>query len=121
MNYCLMLLAGCFGIISNASAADAGQEALGSNALGQILMLVAFACIFYFLILRPQNKRAKEHRALISGLQKNDEVLTSGGILGKVSKVSDDFLVLNIAEGVEVMIQKQAVATVLPKGTIKAI
>lgn len=105
-----------------ATASASGQpEAMGSNAMAQIMMLVAFGAIFYFLIWRPQNKRAKNHRSLVSGLQKGDEILTSGGILGKVMKVTDDFMLISIAEGVEVAIQKQAVAAVMPKGTLKSI
>lgn len=118
-----ILITNAFADAAPAAAASAsGQpEAMGSNAMAQIMMLVAFGAIFYFLIWRPQNKRAKDHRNLVSGLQKGDEVLTSGGILGKVMKVTDDFMLISIAEGVEVVIQKQAVAAVMPKGTIKSI
>ncbi|HKY69864.1 MAG TPA: preprotein translocase subunit YajC [Gammaproteobacteria bacterium] len=89
--------------------------------MSQMLVLVGFIFIFYFLMWRPQSKRAKQHRALIASLDKEDEVVTSGGILGRVVKVTDSFIVLSIAEGIEIPIQKNAVAASLPKGTIKSI
>ncbi len=85
------------------------------------VMLVGFLVIFYLMIWRPQAKRAKEHKNLIGGLQKGDEVVTSGGIAGKVVKVSDDFVVIEVSDTVELKIQKMAVAAALPKGTLKAI
>lgn len=102
-------------------AASAAAPDVGSGALTQGLMLVGLVAIFYFFILRPQNKRAKEQRDLISGLAKGDEIITSGGILGKIAKVTDDFLIVSIAEGTEVTLQKQAIAGVLPKGTLKSL
>ncbi len=93
----------------------------GSGALAQGLMLAGFVAIFYFLILRPQNKRAKEHRDLITNLAKGDEVITTGGILGKIHRITDNFFVIMVAEGIEVAVQKQAIASVLPKGTLKSI
>ena len=117
-------IVGSFAIITEVFAEAAAQQApetMGSNALSQGLMLAAFAAIFYFLILRPQSKRAKEHRTLVTSLQKGDEVLTTGGLLGKVTKVTDDFLMVSIADGIEVAVQKQAIAAVLPKGTMKSI
>lgn len=118
MKRCLLLLTGL--TLSTQVLAEAPQE-MGSSALAQGLMLAAFALIFYFLILRPQSKRAKEHRNLVTALQKGDEVITSGGLLGKVSKVTDDFLILTIAEGIDVTLQKQAIAGLLPKGTMKSV
>jgi preprotein translocase subunit YajC len=87
----------------------------------QGVMLAAFAFIFYFLILRPQTKRAKQHKSLVLGLQKGDEVITAGGLLGRISRVTDDFLVVAISEGTEVVVQKQAIAGSIPKGTLKNI
>ena len=75
----------------------------------------------YFLMIRPQMKRAKEHRELISAISKGDEVMTSGGILGKVTVVSDDYIGMTVADGVELKLQKSAVAAALPKGTIAGI
>jgi preprotein translocase subunit YajC len=88
---------------------------------GNLAMLAGFIAIFYFLIWRPQSKRAKEHRSLIGGLEKGSEVVTSGGIIGRVTKVQDEFLVIEVADKVELPVQKTAVAAELPKGTLKAI
>lgn len=93
----------------------------GGNPFSLIFMMVAFAAVFYFLIWRPQSKRAKEHRKLMSGLSKGDEVVTSGGLVGRVAKVTDDFVTITLNEGVEVHLQKVAITSVLPKGTIKSI
>ena len=87
----------------------------------QFILLAGFLVIFYLMIWRPQAKRAKEHRNLVGGLQKGDEVVTSGGIAGKVTKVTDDFLVIEASDTVELKIQKSAVIAALPKGTLKAI
>lgn len=103
-----------------ALAADAPVPQ-GPGAMGQIVMLGGFVAIFYFLLWRPQSKRAKEHKELVGGLAKGDEALTNGGLLGKVTKVSEEFVVLKVAENVELNVQRQAIAAVVPKGTIKAI
>jgi preprotein translocase subunit YajC len=86
-------------------------------------MLAIFGLIFYFMIYRPQAKRVKEHKNLVSSLAKGDEVLTAGGLIGKITKVSDDndFIKIEIAEGTEIMIQKGSINSVLPKGTIKSV
>ncbi|MCW4153497.1 preprotein translocase subunit YajC [Halomonas sp. 18H] len=107
--------------ISPAQAQDAGAAAGGGIA--QIVMLVGFVLIFYFLLWRPQAKRAKQHKNLIAGLSKGDEIVIGGGMLGRITKVSDEseFLSMEIAEGTEVSVQKNAVANVLPKGTLKSI
>ena len=76
---------------------------------------------FYFIIWRPQSKRAKEHRELVSSLTKGDEVVTNGGIIGKIHKVDEQFLVVEVANNVLLKLQKGAVASALPKGTIKSI
>jgi preprotein translocase subunit YajC len=102
-----------------AMAQDAGAR--GMSVMGQIIFFAGFILIFYFLIWRPQSKRAKEHKALMSGLNKGDEVVTSGGVAGRITKVSDDFIVLEVSENVEIKIQKVAVAAALPKGTLKDI
>lgn len=93
----------------------------GADGLSSILLLVGFVVIFYFLLWRPQSKRMKEQKQLIANLAKGDEVITAGGILGKITKVSDDFLMLAIAEGIEITVQKSAITTSLPKGTLKTI
>lgn len=97
------------------------QEQAAPNPLVQFLFLGGFILLFYFLLWRPQSKRAKEHRQLIAGLDKGDEVVTSGGIAGRIVRVKDDFVVIQVAEGVEVKVQKVAVAAALPKGTLKEI
>lgn len=108
-------------LIPAAYAQAAAPAAAPGGDLMSMLMLVGFVVIFYLMIWRPQAKRAKEHKNLIGGLQKGDEVVTSGGIAGKVIKVSDDFVVLEVSDTVELKIQKMAIAAALPKGTLKAI
>lgn len=104
------------------AAADAAVNtaAPASDGTFSIIMMVAMVAIFYLLLWRPQSKRAKEHRNLISGIQKNDEVVTSGGILGKVTQVEEKFLTISIAEGVDIKLQRSAISAVLPKGSLKA-
>nr|WP_246447108.1 preprotein translocase subunit YajC [Undibacterium jejuense] len=85
------------------------------------LPLVLMFVVLYFLMLRPQMKRQKEQKAMMDALAKNDEVITSGGILGKVVKVTEAYVTLEVSEGTEIVVQKIAVTMLLPKGTIKAI
>ena len=107
-------------IISIAHAADSGA-ASGNAGLINILFLVGFVAIFYFLLIRPQNKRRKEHQSLISALNKGDEIVTAGGIVGKINKVEEDFVILQVSKEVEMRLQKSAVGATLPKGTIKSL
>ena len=88
-----------------------------------LIMLAVFGLIFYFLLYRPQAKRVKEHKALVAGLSKGDEVLTSGGLVGKVTKVSDekDFIEVALNDTNNIVVQKSAVSAVLPKGTMKSL
>lgn len=88
-----------------------------------IIMLLVFGLIFYFLIYRPQAKRVKEHRNLMSALGKGDEVLTQGGLVGRISKIAEDkdFIVIALNDSTEVTVQKSAVSAVLPKGTLKSL
>ncbi|OGI61017.1 MAG: preprotein translocase subunit YajC [Candidatus Muproteobacteria bacterium RIFCSPHIGHO2_01_FULL_61_200] len=104
---------------AQAPAAPAGAPAQGSPFMTLIMLGVLFAA-FYFILIRPQAKRAKEHKALIAALAKGDEVVTGGGVLGKVTNLSDVYVTVEIADGVEIKVQRQAVQTVLPKGTIKS-
>lgn len=108
-------------LISKAYAAAAPAQQGGGMEM--LIMLLVFGLVFYFMIYRPQAKRVKEHKSLMSALSKGDEVLTQGGLVGKISKVSDekDFIVVSIAEGTEVTVQKAAVSAVLPKGTMKSL
>ena len=104
--------------ISNAYAQAAAAPA-PTGVLNIGFMLVLFG-IFYFMLIRPQMKRAKDQRTMIAALAKGDEVLTNGGILGRVNEIADQFVVLEIAANVSVKLQKQAISAVLPKGTLKA-
>ena len=99
-----------------AETAPAAQQGGFVTLLMMVLMFVAF----YFLLIRPQQKRAKEHKAMIAALAKGDEVVTAGGLLGRVTDISDNFVVLEVAENVRVKVQRQAVQTLLPKGTLKS-
>ena len=101
------------------SNAHANAAPAGPDPMFQILMLVGFIAIFYFLLWRPQQKRAKEHRNLVENLAKGDEIATGGGLMGRINKVSEEVITLEIANGTEVLIQKPAVAVLLPKGTLK--
>ena len=105
--------------ISNAYAEAAA--AASDNGIMNFLPLLALVAVFYFLILRPQSKRAKEQKAMMAALQRGDEVVTVGGEIGSVSKVYDQYVGVEIAENLEVKVQKSAIQSVLPKGTIKAI
>ena len=104
-----------------AESAPAGADLMGPGGLSQFALIGAFILIFYVFFIRPQTKKAKEHQQLIGGLQKGDEVITTGGFLGKITKVTDTFLVMSIAEGVEVSIQRNAILSCVPKGTLKSI
>ncbi len=99
----------------------AQDGATGGTGFEPLFMLAIFGLIFYFLIWRPQSKRTKEHKALLADLSKGDEIISSGGVAGKITKVTENFVVVEIAEGVEIKLQIAAVANVLPKGTLKAI
>jgi len=86
----------------------------------QILVMAAFALVFYFLLIRPQAKRAKQHRNLISNLSLGDEVVAGGGILGKITKLDDSFLTIQVAENMQFKVQRHSVVALMPKGTLKA-
>ena len=93
------------------------QGAQGGDSTSFIIMMVLMFAAFYFLLIRPQQKKQKEHAALVSGLSVGDEVLTAGGILGKVTGVSDHYAVVQISDNTEIKIQKSSVSVVVPKGT----
>ncbi len=103
--------------INSAWAAPAGQE----PSLASFLPLIALFAVFYFLLIRPQLKQAKQHKKLVSELGKGDEIATSGGMLGKIKEVGDNFVLVEIARETEVKVQKNAVTAVLPKGTLKTL
>src|SRR5690625_3261565 len=100
-------------------------QAEAGNPIVSLLPLILMFVILYFLMIRPQMKRQKEHRNLVANLAKGDEVITNGGLLGKITKVHDSFVTVEIAQSdnkaVEVLFQRQSVASVLPKGTIKSL
>ncbi len=99
--------------------AQGAPAAQGSPFSALIPMLILFAA-FYFLLIRPQQKRQKQHQLMVSELSAGDEIITAGGIVGKVTSASDQFLVVKISDDVEVKVQRQTVSAVLPKGTIDA-
>jgi preprotein translocase subunit YajC len=98
--------------------AQAGPSAGGQ--LAPLLMMVVFIVIFYFLLIRPQQRKAKEHQAMISKLSAGDEVVTSGGILGRIVEIGDTFITLEIAPEVRIKVQKFQVTSLMPKGTLKS-
>ena len=109
--------------ISNAYAQSNPLDALGATGgfLGQYGFLILMFVAMYFLMIRPQQKRAKEQKTMMEALAKGDEVVTAGGVLGRISKISDQYITLEISSGAELIVQKNSVTMVLPKGTIKAL
>jgi preprotein translocase subunit YajC len=106
-------------LISPAYAQAAGASP-GSDLM-TFLPMIAIFVVFYFLLIRPQQKRAKETKAMLEALQKGDEVVTAGGLVGKVAKLTDQYAAIEIAPNVEISVQRAAIAQLLPKGTIKAL
>ena len=107
-----------FDLISPAYA----QGAVPSGGdLMTFLPMIAIFVVFYFLLIRPQQKKAKEAKAMLQALQKGDEVVTAGGLLGRIAKLSDQYATIEVAANTEIIVQRQAVAQLLPKGTIKAL
>jgi len=103
--------------IQDAWAQTEGQ----GDTLISLLPLVVIFAVFYFLLIRPQSKRQKEHKELVANLSAGDEIVTAGGVLGKVTDVKEQFLHVEVADGVELKIQRQTIGAVMPKGTIKSI
>ena len=97
-----------------------GAAPSAGSQFAPLLMMVVFIVIFYFLLIRPQQRKAKEHQAMISKLAVGDEIVTSGGILGKITEVGDTFVTIEIADGVRIKVQKFQVASLMPKGTLKS-
>ena len=102
--------------ISSAYAQDAAQP----GGLMSFLPLIVIFVIFYFLLIRPQMKRAKDHRKLVAELAAGDEVVTNGGLLGRITKVGESFVTIELTDTVQIKVQRQAVSSVMPKGTIKS-
>jgi preprotein translocase subunit YajC len=108
-------------IIPTAQAAPAGGAHSQGDPLSTILFFGGLIVIMYFVLIRPQNKRAKEHRDLLSNLAKDDEVVTTGGLVGRITELGEQYTQIEIADNITVRIQKSAVSLVLPKGTLKTI
>ena len=106
--------------INSAYAQGAGAGAQGDGMMSLIMIMLMFG-VLYFLMIRPQMKRAKEHKSMLDALQKGDEVVTSGGVLGRITKIGDNYVTVEIANNIEVQVQRPAIQLVLPKGTIKNI
>ncbi len=97
-----------------------GAPASAGSQLPFILLMVAIFAMFYFVLFRPQQKKQKEHQALISKLATGDEVVTTGGLLGKITEVGDNFITIEVADGVRIKVQKVHVSALMPKGTLKS-
>jgi preprotein translocase subunit YajC len=100
---------------ANAQSATGG----GADLMGLAPLVLIFV-VFYFLLIRPQTKRQKEHREMVAAISVGNELVTAGGVLGKVTKLSEQFVVIEVADGVEISVQKHTVGAVMPKGTIKS-
>ncbi|WP_047193388.1 preprotein translocase subunit YajC [Caldimonas brevitalea] len=100
-----------------AQAAPAAQPGAGSSLMSMLPLVLMFV-VLYFIMIRPQMKKQKEHKAMIEALAKGDEVVTAGGVLGKVSKLGETYVHVDVSNGVEIQVQRSAVVQVLPKGTI---
>jgi preprotein translocase subunit YajC len=107
-------------LISNAYA-QTGPIAPVFGGIDQLFIVVAMIGIFYFLMIRPQQKKAKEHKAMLEALGKGDEIITQGGIAGRITKVGEDFITISVADNVEIQLQRAAVSTLLPHGTLKGL
>lgn len=103
------------------SPAYAQAAPAGGSGFESMILLVAMFAIMYFLLIRPQMKRAKEQRAMVEALQKGDEVVAAGGLIGRISKLSDQYVTLEVAPNTEIVMQRAAVQVVLPKGTLKTV
>ncbi|MDQ5959106.1 MAG: preprotein translocase subunit YajC [Pseudomonadota bacterium] len=108
-------------LISSAYAQAAAGAADPAGSIMQFLPIILMFVVLWFLMIRPQQKRAKEHKAMLDALAKGDEIVTGGGIAGRGVKVGENFIAVELATGVEVQVQKPSIALVLPKGTLKAL
>ena len=110
--------------ISNLFIANAyadGAVPAASAGIMDFIPLIGLAVVFYFLVLRPQMKRGKEMKVMLAALQKGDEIVTTGGVMGRITKVGDSYISVEVAEGVNLNIQKSAIQSALPKGTLKSL
>lgn len=107
--------------IASAHAQTAGQQSPPEAGIMQLVLMVGLFALFYFIAIRPQRKRQKEHAELVSNLSKGDEVVTNSGILGKITKLDENYVALQVTDNVELKFQRAAIHAVLPKGTLKSI
>jgi preprotein translocase subunit YajC len=107
-------------LVSDAYAQTPGGGLGGGGVAPNIIILVVFIGVFYFLLIRPQQKRMKDQQAMLSRLASGDEVVTTGGILGRITEVNDTFITLEIADGVRIKVQKNQISQLMPKGTLKS-
>ena len=107
-------------LITSAHAQSTPASPFGGDLMAFLPMIAIFV-VFYFLLIRPQQKKAKEAKAMLDALQKGDEVVTAGGILGRISKINDQYVTVEVAEKTELTVQRGAISQLLPKGTIKAL
>ncbi len=117
-----MSLLELFGIgTAYAATPAAGQhQNLGSALVSMLPMMLIFVLVFYFLFIRPQTKRNKEHKSMLDDLAVGDEISTTGGIVGRLAKIRDNYIVINVNKDTEIVMQKNAIASVLPKGTLES-
>ncbi|MBW7900833.1 MAG: preprotein translocase subunit YajC [Rhodocyclaceae bacterium] len=108
-------------MLISAAYAQAAGAAEPTGSMLQFLPIILMFVVLWFLMIRPQQKRAKEHQAMLGALAKGDEVVTGGGIAGRVVKIGENYVTVEIAEGVEINVQKPAIALTLPKGTLKSL
>ncbi len=103
---------------TNSATSTTGHTSAAGGFMSMLPFLIIFVIAFYFLLIRPQSKRAKQHRQLMSNISVGDEIISAGGIVGRVAKLREKFVIIVIAKGVEITIQKSSIAQVLPKGTM---
>ncbi len=108
-------------LVTSAHADVTGAPAQQGGGFSFIIMLAIFFIFIYFAIWRPQSKRAKEQQNLLSSLAKGDEIMTAGGILGRIAKMNDQYITLTIGNNIDIVVQKSSVVTVMPKGTLKSL
>ncbi|MBU0744624.1 MAG: preprotein translocase subunit YajC [Gammaproteobacteria bacterium] len=110
-------------LISDAFADTAGaaSQSTSGGLMSLLPMIILLILFMYLMVIRPQSKKAKEHKNLIGNLQKGDEVVTIGGVIGKIEKITDDFMVLSIAENTNITVQRGAIANILPRGTMNTV
>ncbi len=108
-------------LISDAFAQAAASDQSDSGSLMSLLPLIGIFVIFYLLLIRPQSKRAKEQKLMIKALQRGDEIISGGGVLGLITNVNESYVIVEIAPNIEVTVAKSAIQTLLPKGTLKSV